>query len=99
MGQYWVYSGLYVAQQYPEYSEAVSIFCEHDPTFIFPVGIIALNYILLNNSAHPWLINIRESWTPFWKMLGMVYLSSGFIVLPQSFSIAYMSYGLTHLAV
>ena len=95
-----IYQALYVIQHYPQYAgsaQAVQFFCEHDPTFTTPVLAVILNYCILRNSEHPWLVNVREGWTPFYQLLASVYLSAAFIVLPQSFTWAYLSYGLAHL--
>jgi len=84
-GQFELYSALYTVQHYPQYQTALGaaeVFCNHDPTFILPALIIPLNYLMLNNSTHPFLINIREGWTPLFKLLASVYISFGFIILP-----------------
>jgi len=62
-----------------------------------PFLAVILNYMLLNNSSHPWLVNVRQSWSPFYQLLASVYLSAALIVLPQSFTWAYLSYGFVHL--
>ena len=100
-GQIEVCTAFYTIQHYPQYQptmDGISIFCSHDPTFTLPALAIPLSYLLLNNSLHPGLINIRENWTPLAKLLASVYVSCGLIVLPQSYSIAFLSYGLMHLS-
>ena len=45
------------------------------------------------------MINIRNRWTPMAKMLIITYLSCVSMVLPQSYVISYMAFGVTHLMV
>jgi hypothetical protein len=57
------------------------------------------NYLLLTHSEHPFLVNVRKDWTVLARGLLCLYGSAAFIVLPQSFSIAYISYAFTHMVV
>jgi hypothetical protein len=45
-------------------------------TFLSPFMIIFLNYLLINESLPRWLINIRNVWSPFKKLITSFDISS-----------------------
>ena len=71
----------------------------YDQTFILPLAVMSLTYRLLKHSEHPFLINLREKWTPLATMLFVVYSTCLSIVLPQSYLISYLAYVGTHIMV
>ena len=70
----------------------------HDPHFILPAAVMFLNFALLQSSSHPFLVNMRQHWAPFSKAVFLLYGSGLAMVLPQTYLISYMAFGLTHLA-
>eukprot|EP00347_Sterkiella_histriomuscorum_P015910 403355219 len=62
-GQYIMVRALNTMSNYPQYyPEHISTMLQHDPTFIMPMALMLVNYLLLKNSDHPFLINIRNRW-------------------------------------
>lgn len=84
---------------YTEFLRDVSFWSSHDPNFIMPALVMALNYALLQNSRHPFLVNVRQHWSPFGKAVCVLYGSGVAMVLPQTYLISYLTFGLTHLVV
>ena len=71
----------------------------YDPTFILPMAFMSLNYLLLQRSDHPFLINLRNNWSPITKGLLIIYASAFSIVLPQTYLVSWIGFGMTHLVV
>jgi hypothetical protein len=71
----------------------------YDQTFILPLALMAMNYRLIKHSEHPFLINMRNKWSPLATMLFVVYSSCVTIVLPQAHLVSYMAYVGTHIMV
>ena len=99
-----VYKALCLMANHPEYYTEfvtdIAFWSSHDPTmFTMPLLVMALNYALLQNSQHPFLINVRQRWTPFSKALCVLYGSGIALVLPQTYLISYLAFGSTHLIV
>ena len=94
-----VYKSLSVISQYQQYYPEFIVWSTYDPTFMLPISVMITNYVLLNSSEHPFLINLRNDWTTTSKALLCLYSSAAFIVLPKSFSIAFLGYAVTHLLI
>ena len=45
--------------QYYEHIKDAAYWSSHDPTFTLPIAVMLFNYVLLSNSTHPFLVNIR----------------------------------------
>ena len=73
------------------------MFFDIDTYFIGPVFCVGVNYLILHKSQHPWLINIREGWSNVAKLSAALYMAAPFIILPQSFTVAWLSYGAVHM--
>ena len=84
---------------YYEHIKDAAYWSSYDPTFAMPIAVMILNYTLLNGSSHPFLVNIRQNWSETAKTLLVIYGSSLAIVLPQSYLISYMAFGVSHLIV
>ena len=52
--------------------QAVKFFCEHDPTFMMPLAAVAVSWLAVKRSKHPWAINVREGWSPLWLGVALV---------------------------
>ena len=73
------------------------LFTQHDTYFIGPIFCVAMNYALIQASRHPWLVNVREGWSDTAKWATSLYAAAPFIVMPQSMTVAWLSYGTVHL--
>ena len=98
-GQLIVYKGLSLASNHPAYYPEMSHWLTIDSTFILPLFLMGLNYILVQKSDHPFLINVRERWSPLTKSFCILYGSALAIVLPKTYLISYCSFGIAHLLV
>ena len=94
-----LYRSLSLMSEHKDYFPEFSYHLSHDPSFTLPVLVILTNFILLKGSEHPFLINMRKEWSITWQSLFCLYGSAMFIVLPQSYSIAYLSYLGVHLVI
>ena len=72
---------------------------QHDPTYLLPIVVMMANYFLITKSEHPFLINVRKDWSPLSRSFLCLYGSAMFIVLPQSYSIAYLSFLISHFII
>ena len=77
-----IYKALSLMSNYPAFFAFAAPWCSHDPLFVLPAFVMALNYSLLENSRHPFLINVRQNWSPFTKALAVLYGSGMALVLP-----------------
>lgn len=67
----------------------------YDPYFIFPIIVFFNNFLLLNVSNHPWLVNYSYS-----KLLYLsFFLSIGTIFVPKCYCISWIAYTLTHVLI
>ena len=85
---------------YTEFVKDVVFWSSHDPTMVtLPVLVMAMNYTLIQRSRHPFLVNVRQRWTPMSKALFVLYGSGIAMVLPQTYLISYLAFGTTHLLI
>ena len=95
-----LYKALSLMSNHPECYSAVkdvAFWSSYDPTFSFAAAIMVLNYQLLQQSRHPFLVNVRQHWSPFSKAVFVLYGSGIAMVLPQTYLISYAAFGATHL--
>ena len=62
-----------------------------------PLAAVAVSWLAVRRSKHPWAINVREGWSPLWLGVALVQVSSLLIIAPQSIQCAYLFYGILHL--
>ena len=98
-----LYKALCLMANYPDYFTEfvrdVAFWSSYDPTFTLPAIVMGLNYALLARSRHPFLVNVRQRWTPFSKAIFVLYGSGISMVLPQTYLISYLAFGTAHLVV
>ena len=95
-----VYKALCQMANYPQHFSAdAALWASYDTTFTMPIAVMALNYLLVQKSDHPFLVNVRDRWSPLGKGFLVLYGSCMAIVLPKSYLIAYLGYGTAHLLV
>lgn len=86
-------------EYYSVFMKDVAYWSSFDPSFSMPALLMIMNYTLIQNSKHPFLVNIRQNWTPFSKALCIIYGTGITMVLPQTYLISYLAFGTTHLIV
>lgn len=87
---------------YIAYDESFQSFCmqalsTHDPLFILPIPIILLNYLILTQSKHPFLIHMVRKQN---RLLCLSIAFMGglvFVALPTVFPLGYIGLALGHL--
>lgn len=98
-----IYKALCLISNHPDcytpYLQDIGYWSSFDPHFALPALVMALNYSLLQNSRHPFFVNVRQHWTPFSKSIFVLYGSGIAMVLPQTYLISYLAFGTTHLLV
>ena len=68
---------------YTDFVQDVAFWSSHDPTMLtLPLLVMALNFSLLERSRHPFLVNVRQRWSPMTKALLVLYGSGVAMVLP-----------------
>ena len=80
-----IYKALCTMANHPHYYEHIrdaAYWSSYDPTFTMPLAVMVLNYILLSQSRHPFLVNIRKNWSEMAKSMLVIYGSALAIVLP-----------------
>ena len=81
-----LYKALCQMSNHPEcyagHLQDVAYWSSHDPHFVLPAGVMILNYALIQNSTHPFLVNVRQNWSPFSKAVCVLYGSGLALVLP-----------------
>ena len=84
---------------YYTHIQDATLLSAHDPTFTAPIAIMLLNYVLLQKSDHPFLWNIRQNYGFLIKSFLVMASSSVAIVLPQTYLISYLAFGVSHLVI
>ena len=67
---------------YTEFIKDVAFWSSYDPMFAMPALVMCMNYALIQNSKHPFLVNVRQHWTPFSRALFVLYGSGVAMALP-----------------
>ena len=84
---------------YYAHIKGAQLLAAHDPTFTAPIAVMLMNYVLLQWSDHPFLFNIRQNYGFLFKASLVMASSSVAIVLPQTYLISYLAFGVCHLIV